>query len=256
MSEPKHLKFSPIVRFMETTDYEIDLKGSGIASDACLERYIDRLAFADKARMNLARNVIYLDASLFLILSGITFSIPGTTISLSLIPGVAEVLVVLSSLSFYFLMLAWINYTGYDHIVRSISKHRSKDAAVDPDYEYASRVHFEFVTKIFRPGLNIWGANAFEGGTGYRRLEKAAEISMSLIALAIVGLHLAVISKGLLSLPERGWGYASLSAIGLTVMVVHVVALLLVIGTYTDLRVESMIPSGNPDDAGSEAEEE
>ena len=190
---PIKVRLSPLSRLYWTLNSELELDKALVADANRYERFVRMQQVAEQKRDHILRNVIILDALVFLLLFGKGFTIPAINMSLNDIPAAREALTFLASLTFQFLALAFVNWQGYAAIINSINVHRAKSTAVDPDFLSASDKFLEFVVKLYREKMNIHGVDFVIPGRSYKIMSASILLLLKMSILSFLILHLAAV---------------------------------------------------------------
>lgn len=161
-------RISPIVRLNMTFDAEMSLDQRGVFNKETYEAYLERLQHSEARLHQMIRSLMTTNIVMFLILGGQNFSIPMVGISIASIPVVNEIALITAAVSFFFLCATFITNQAYVGIINQFGNRIVDQNAIDPDFFNASRLHFDFFLKVFRPKLNIWAADVYQSGRSFK----------------------------------------------------------------------------------------
>jgi hypothetical protein len=187
------LKLSPLSRLFFTLGHELSIDNRRLIDDARYERYLKMQQVSEMKRDSMLRAVLLLDALAMLLLFGKSFSVPGLGMPLSEIPAARELLTFFASLSFQFFALAFINWHGYTAIVDAIGTYKAQPSGVDPDFVTASDKYMEFMPKLFRSKMNIYGIDFVTPGRGYTLAAGIASFLAMLSVYSILIIHISAV---------------------------------------------------------------
>jgi hypothetical protein len=188
------VKLSPLARLYWTLDLELKLDPTTNSDEPRYLRYVRMQQAAEQKRDQLLRNIFVADALILLLLFGKTFTIPGLGMSLNEIPAAREALTLFSSLAFQLFANAFVSWQGYAAIIDTINRHKARVTGIDPDYLSASDKFLEFVPKLYRPKMNIYGQDFLKSCRGYNITSKLVTGLMTVSVFSFLCLHLTVIT--------------------------------------------------------------
>lgn len=161
------IRLSPLVRLTMSFQAEMGLDKVGVFGRETYEKYLEMHQRSEAKQEQMIRAVFVIDAFLFLLTSGQSWSIPGLGVEISAIPAIHEILLFASALSFFFLCGSFITNQCYIGIIDQFGNKIVNSSLMDPDFFNASRKHFDFFLKIFRAKLNIWGEDFYQHGRAF-----------------------------------------------------------------------------------------
>jgi hypothetical protein len=188
------------------------------------------------------RAVFVIDALLFLMISGKTWSIPGIGVELSSIPAVTEVLFFASALSFFFLCGIFITNQCYIGIINHYGNIIVNSDLVDPDFFNASRKHFDFFLKIFRAKLNIWGEDFYQHSRSFSVFCWIINAIIMLTVLTIPAAHFLLSWSGAMHVSSSDLNIYGKSFLLGAVGLINLSGLAMVIGMSKDFTFKMIEP--------------
>lgn len=203
---PKNIvRTNPLARFADTFTFEMELDTAGVFGRETYENYIVRHADADRRSEALLRSLFYMDAILFLLLTGQEWSLPFTGTSIAQIPAVVEITVFLTSITFFMACAFFVSRQCYSAILDRFSNKIVDSDRIDPDFYSASRVHFDFYLKIFRAQLNLFGTDYLVSGSGFRAFSFLLYLITLLVLLILPSAHLVLMWSGGVEVWNSDW---------------------------------------------------
>lgn len=233
MSDEK-LKISPAVRLNMTFQAEMNLDQQGIFGKETYERYLDRLKDSEARLQQLIRSLFVTDAVMLLMISGQKLTVPGLNIEVSQIPVINEILFFTSAMSFFFLCAAFITNQCYIGIIDQFGIRLSSQNLIDPDFFNASRKHYDFFLKIFRPKLNIWGDDIYQSNRPFIVFCWIMNVVIILVVLTLPTAHLVVSSWSAAVIFSSDINVYGKAFLLLAAALINLAALLMVVGVYRD----------------------
>lgn len=149
------IDLSPLTRLTMTFDRELDLDSSGALGDAAYTDYKEQHQLSITKRDSTAKTLVLVNTVLFLLINGKGWKIPGMDADISTLPAIKEIALLYSSLCFFFFCAMFVNEQCYAGLVNQYGIRKSRDSSIDPDFVNASKVHYDFFLKIYRPKMNI-----------------------------------------------------------------------------------------------------
>lgn len=162
-----NIKLIPLNRLTESFDIDLNLDRDGIFGNVTYEQYIKQHQQSQNKLDQLIKSIVITDASLFLVVNGQNWDIPGLGIKIQSIPAILEILLFLSSLTFFFLCFNFVTKQCYSAIIDQFGINSVKNSGIDPDFFNASRNYFEFPIKLYRRKLNLWGDDIYNPGKAF-----------------------------------------------------------------------------------------
>lgn len=187
------IKLSPLVRLSESFFNEMKLDDRGVFNSETYEKYLERQQAAEEKSIRIGRSQVRYNAFLFLVTFGQSWELPLIAVEIGEIPAVQEILIVISSLCFFFLCFAFVTDQCYRSVLSVFGNRIVNNSRIDPDFFNASRSHFDFALKIFRPKLNIWATDFFEGSAPFKIVCKFINSLMSTVLIVMVSTHFLII---------------------------------------------------------------
>lgn len=189
-------RLSPMTRLNMTFDAELNLDKNGVLGHETYEKYIERHREALQKQDQLIRSVCSLNALLFLVLNGQNWTLPVLGILISDIPAVQEILLFGASMSFYFLCAAFVTSQCYSGIIDQYGNRIVDSNLIDPDFFNASRKHYEFFLKVYRPKMNIWGEDFYQHKWGFSVFSWLMNTIMIAVVMLLPITHLVLVGTG------------------------------------------------------------
>ena len=203
--EKMEVKLTPINRLSMSFDLEMGLDKHGLFNSETYNKFVEMYHISEMRRDRILRSVLILDALAFLILSGGSIEIPGVGLELAKIPAILEIVIFTSSISFFFFCVAFVNTQCYSGIVDQIGIRLSQHQNIDPDFINASKKHFDFFLKVFRPKLNIWGEDFYESRNPFTFFSAALYGTVFIVLMVLPFTHLWVLLEALLVILSFEW---------------------------------------------------
>lgn len=231
---------SPVTRLSLTFDNEISLDNKGIFTLETYQEYISMMERIEVRRDLLIKNMLIIDAILYLLLNGQHWNLPYIDISVSDIPSVLIVVSILSSLQFFLVCLYQVNHDSYVAIVYQIGHRISRDQLIDPDFITASKLPFLFVPKIFREKMNLFGDDFYQSERPFVLFSKYINWLMWIVALIWPTAHMLVVGYSSFLIAQQEHAFLVTVFLIFAILVINVGALTMYIGAQ--LRVFSFAP--------------
>lgn len=195
----QRLKLTPLTRLILTINNEMELDGGRLFDHQRYERCVSMLKVAEARRDQMLKALLFSDAAIVLILSGRAFTLPLIGMSVSEIPAALEIATFAASISFMFFANAQFNWHGYSTLVDGWVLSRARGSGVDPEFVGAADKFMEFVVKVFRPKMNIYGPDLFVPLWGFKFIARTIVFLFVLAVFSFLIIHLAVVGYSLRS---------------------------------------------------------
>ena len=219
--ERRIVRLSPIVRLRQTFDIELNLDKGNVLGRETYEKYL---------------GLFIMDAALFLIMSGQNWSVPGFGVEVSSIPAVQEILLFATALSFFFLCGYFVTNQCYIAIIDQYGNRIVNSDLVDPDFFNASRKHFDFFLKLFRPKLNIWGIDFYQHGRAFAIFSWIITTITILVVLTLPAAHLLLTWTATERILQSDLGSLGKYFLTGAVSLVNFAGVLMVFGAFKDFN--------------------
>lgn len=247
----KSTKLSPLVRLTLSFDKELNLDRNGVFGRETYEKYIERHQEVLVKQDQLIRSLVMLNAILFLILSGQNWVIPGIGVQVSTIPAIHEILLFMSSMTFYFLCAFFVTSQCYSGVIDEFGNRIVDSNLIDPDFFNASRKHYDFFLKLYRPKLNIWGDDFFQHGRGFAVFSGLMNTIMIAVILIFPATHLLMVLNASIQVLQSDWNQYGKWFLLVSVGVINLGGLAMVIGMTIDFTFK---PMEHPSDEDSQVD--
>lgn len=236
------IKLSPINRLTNSFDLEMNLDKVGLFNIDTYDSFIKMYHNSEVRRDKIVRSVLIFDALAFLVLNGGNLMVPGLGLELAKIPAVLEILVFTSSISFFFFCVAFVNTQCYAGIVDQIGIRLSSHQNIDPDFINASKKHYDFFLKVFRPKLNIWGVDFFESRKPFAAFSVLLYSTVLLVLMALPLTHLWVLTEAVVIVLSAEWSFYFKLIFAVSVGIINMTGVIMVFGitkVFTFDRIQS-----------------
>lgn len=160
-------KLTPITRLSMSFDRELELDKGAQFTEKLYEKYLVTMKQSEQQRDGSLKFVFIVDAVIAVLLTGKNIVVPWMGASTSDLPAVLEIATVLSSISFFFASMFFLNAVCYEQVINQFKIRAARTSAIDPDFLSAGDKLFHFPIKIFRRKMNIWGVDFFLPGLGF-----------------------------------------------------------------------------------------
>lgn len=199
------IDLSPLTRLTMTFDRELDLDSGGALGDEAYAGYKEQHQISITKRDSMAKSLVLVNTVLFLLINGKGWKIPWMDADISTLPAIKEIVLLYSSLCFFFLCISFVNEQCYAGLVGQYGIRKSRDSAIDPDFVNASKVHYDFFLKIYRPKMNIWGIDFFESRRPFTILSRILVAMTVGILLLFPVIHFLLIFLAALKISGNDW---------------------------------------------------
>lgn len=199
------IELSPLTRLTMTFDHELDLDSTGELGDAAYAGYKEQHQLSIVKRDSMAKTLVFVNTVLFLLINGKGWKIPGMDADISTLPAIKEIALLYSSLCFFFLCAVFVNEQCYAGLVGQYGIRKSRGSSIDPDFVNASKFHYDFFLKIYRPKMNIWGIDFFESRRAFTIFSKIILAMTVSILLLFPVIHFLLIFLAALEVSENDW---------------------------------------------------
>lgn len=251
--ERKIVRLSPIVRLRQTFNIELNLDKGSVLGLETYEKYLEMQRSIDQRQDQLIRGLFIMDAALFLIMSGQNWSVPGFGVELSSIPAIQEILLFSTALSFFFLCGYFVTNQCYIAIIDQYGNRIVNSDLVDPDFFNASRKHFDFFLKLFRPKLNFWGIDFYQHGRAFAIFSWIITTITILVVLTLPAAHLLLTWAATAHMLESEFSPLGKYFLTGAVSLVNLAAVLMVFGAFKDFNfsIAGEVPEGETEPSGT-----
>ena len=239
----KNTRLSPLLRLTLSFDKELNLDKRGVFGRETYEKYIERHKEVLEKQNSLIKSWVTLNAVLFLILNGQDWVVPGIGVKISSISSIHEILLFMSSMTFYFLCALLVTNQCYMGIIDQFGNRIVDSDLIDPDFFNASRKHYDFFLKLYRPELNLWGEDFYQHGRGFA----AFSILMYVITIAVIlvfpATHLLMVWNASVQVYQADWNQYGKWFLLISISVLNFGGLAMVIGMGKNFTFTLMDPS-------------
>lgn len=236
----KRTNLSPLVRLTLSFDKELNLDKNGVFGRETYEKYIERHREVLAKQDQLLRSWITLNAALFLVLNGQNWVIPVIGVQISSIPAIHEILLFLSSMTFYFICAFFVTSQCYSGVIDQFGNRIVDSNLIDPDFFNASRKHYDFFLKLYRPKLNIWGDDFYQHGRGFAVFSLLMNLIMIAVVLVFPAIHLLIIFSASMQVYQADWNQYGKWFLLTSVSVINFGGLAMVFGMTKDFTFKLM----------------
>ena len=243
------IRLSPLVRLRMTFDAEMNLDKVNAFGRETYEKYLEIHQISEDKLARMIRALFVIDALLFLLISGKSWSMPGFGVEISSIPAIHEILLFASALSFFILCGAFITVQCYSAIIDQFGNRIVNSNLMDPDFFNASHKHFDFFLKIFRAKLNIWGEDFYRHGRAFAVFAWLINVITVLTVLTLPAAHLLLSWAGATHVFASDLNIYGKSFLLGAVGLINLSGLVMVAGMLKDFTFHMTEPI---EDAGSE----
>jgi hypothetical protein len=191
-------KLNPLTRLTMAFDSELTLMDDPLKEAALADKYLARVQETSARRDNTLKGLVVLNAFLAIASSGKSVNIPGVGISMSDIPALMEVLIGLVSVAFYLSAHSFMTWLCYSQIHHVFAQRIARKKGIDPDLFSFADTSSEPALKMLRPDLNIWGADWYTAGKGFKVTAKFYEICNTLFFLMLPVLHCMLLAHAVM----------------------------------------------------------
>lgn len=232
--QKKKVRISPIFRLRRSFDMELNIDKGRILGPETYEKYLEMQRSVEQKQDHLIRSLFLLDAALFLIISGQNLSVPGFGVQVSSIPAVQEILLFVTAMTFFLVCGTFVTNQCYIAVIDQYGNRFVNSDRVDPDFFNASRKHFDFFLKLFRPQMNIWGMDFYQHGRGFAIFSWMITIITALVALTIPVAHLLLTWSATQILIESDMGAFGKYFLTGAIALINFSGVLMVFGAFKD----------------------
>ena len=163
-------------------------------------------------------------------------------IEISEIPAVQEILLFLASMSFYFFCAAFVTSQCYGGIIDQYGNRIVDSRIIDPDFFNASRKHYDFFLKLYRPKMNIWGEDFYQHKWGFGVFSWFMNFIIVAVVMLLPITHLALILSASWQIYATDWNvYAKWFLLAATA-IVNFGGLAMVVGMSKDFTFNVIQP--------------
>ncbi|RCK51653.1 hypothetical protein TH25_08135 [Thalassospira profundimaris] len=248
--KPNEIRLSPIVRFRMTFENELNLDKKGVFGQETYEKYIERHREASQKLEHFIRILCFQNALLFLVLNGQNWTLPIIGVQISEIPSIQEILLFSASMAFYFMCTYFVTYQCYDAIIEQFGNRIVNSNLIDPDFFNASRKHYDFFLKLYRPKLNIWGEDLYQHTRGFSIFSRLMNIIMGAVILIFPITHLALIGSASWQVYNSDWSIYAKWLLLLATAIINFGGIALLFGINKDFTFKTI--ELQPDDESLE----
>lgn len=199
------INLSPLTRLTMTFDRELDLDSAGALGDEAYAGYKEQHQNSIAKRDSMAKSLVLVNTVLFLLINGKGWKIPGMEADISTLPAIKEIVLLYSSLCFFFLCITFVNEQCYAGLVGQYGIRKSRASSIDPDFVNASKFHYDFYLKIYRAKMNIWGVDFFESRRPFTVFSGAIVAMTVGILLLFPVIHFLLIFLAALKITGNDW---------------------------------------------------
>ena len=255
--KPNEIRLSPIVRITMTFNKELNIDKNGVFGQETYENYIERYREALQKQDQLIRVLCTQNALLFLILNGQNWTLPIIGVQISEIPAIQEILLFSASMAFYLMCTAFITSQCYGGIIDQFGNRIVDSNLIDPDFFNASRKHYDFFLKLYRPKLNIWGEDFYQHTRGFSIFSGLMNIIMIAVILLLPITHFALIGSASWQVYNSDWNAYAKWFLLLATAIINFGGLALVLGmskNFTFKMIELQSDGGPLEENGDNPE--
>lgn len=239
------IRLSPIVRMNMTFDTELNLDKNGVFGRETYENYIERHREAVQKQDQLIRALFTQNALLFLILNGQNWTLPIIGVQISEIPAIQEILLFSASMAFYFVCAAFVTSQCYGGIIDQFGNRIVDSNLIDPDFFNASRKHYDFFLKLYRPKLNIWGEDFYQHKKGFSVFSGLMNIITIAVVLLLPVTHLALMGSASWQVYNSDWNAYAKWFLLLATAIINFGGLAMVFGMNKDFTFKMIEPQSD-----------
>lgn len=239
------IRLSPIVRMNMTFDTELNLDKNGVFGRETYKNYIERHREAVQKQDQLIRALFTQNALLFLILNGQNWTLPIIGVQISDIPAIQEILLFSASMAFYFMCAAFVTSQCYGGIIDQFGNRIVDSNLIDPDFFNASRKHYDFFLKLYRPKLNIWGEDFYQHKKGFSVFSGLMNIIMIAVVLLLPVTHLALMGSASWQVYNSDWNTYAKWFLLLATAIINFGGLAMVFGMNKDFTFKMIEPQSD-----------
>ncbi|MBL9075846.1 hypothetical protein [Tabrizicola sp.] len=201
------IKLTPLTRLTMTFDRELSLDSQGLLRGPVFDGLLENHRVSVQRRDHMLKALVIANSVRFLLLNGHGWRIPGFDLDIASLPAVFEITSLYISVGFLFLCIAFVNEQCYSGIINQYGIKDSGPSSIDPDFVNASKQFTELFLKLYRPKMNIWGADFFISRRPFAWFSGTLTFILLLVLALFPLLHFLMIWGASMRILDNQWGF-------------------------------------------------